>query len=459
MKSDLYDAIREATEDEFDLLADLGGGDEWSVFLGRARDGNGLALLLLQEAEDGGGQFDLEVIEAVEAGLPAGRTTCAACGAGEAGWPRFCAGCGADLSGVAAPAGASAAELLEAVCGAVEGEYRVLGALPRAEGGGALYFAREEGTDRVVGLALQQEPGGELDLVVAWTPQTEATPPRSAESERVVSADPLPPRPPFEPEPESNPVPPLWDPPSGRSRARSRDRARRAGATAAIAVVAVALVAAVVWAVTGTKGESGAKAMGPGPGVEAATSALSPAPAVTSPAESAAAPGGDVATSAGLPHRDPPGPVRAQPAKSATQPATPSVAVVTPPAEEPEPEPVVPTAPSADGVEAAVRQYAQAVGSCQTSRISRAYPGITGAEMDRWERVFRDRCGGGLRTVFAAESPPAVNGTRAEQVFTLTLVSTGATGSEVRQPLLLRAVLEWRGGAWSLREVRTLGAR
>jgi hypothetical protein len=107
-------------------------------------------------------------------------------------------------------------------------------------------------------------------------------------------------------------------------------------------------------------------------------------------------------------------------------------------------------------VEAAVRQYAQAVGSCQTSRLSRAYPGITEAEVLRWERFFRQNCGGGVRTGFVAEAPASVDGTRAELLFTLTLSYADGTGRTVEQPLPLRAVLEWRAGAWSLREVRSL---
>lgn len=458
VRSELYDAVREATADEFDLLAELGGRDEWALFLGCAHAGGGLALLLLQEAEDGGGQFDLEVMQAVEAGLPAGHTTCAACGVAEPGWPRFCAGCGADLSGLAADAGASAAELLEDVRHAAAGEYRVLGGMPHAEGGGAMYFAREEATDRVVGLALREEAGGELTLVVSWTPEADdAAFARPDVPEAVPAAGPAA-LGPVEPEPESNSVPPLWDPPSARSRARSRNRTRRGGATAAIAVFALALVAALVWAVIDFRGRPGANAMSPGPVPGTGVSEVSAAPAETPrAADSAAGTGGDVDTGAELPSREPALPVKRT--EPATQRLTPPVVTVPVPAEEPVAEPELPAVPTTEGVEAAVRQYAQAVGSCQTSRISRAYPGITEAEMERWERVFRERCAGGLRAAFTAESDPLIDGTRAELVFTLTLVSNGSAGNEVRQPLPLRALLEWRRGAWSLREVRTLGAR
>jgi hypothetical protein len=46
-------------------------------------------------------------------------------------------------------------------------------------------------------------------------------------------------------------------------------------------------------------------------------------------------------------------------------------------------------APTPQGITDAVGRYAAAVQSRQTSRISRAYPGITAAEVDRWQRFFR----------------------------------------------------------------------
>jgi hypothetical protein len=467
VRTELYDAVREATRDEFDLAAELGGTDAWAVFLGQALDGGGLAVLLLQEAEDGGGQFDLEVMDAVEAGLPVGVTTCAACGAGEEGWPRFCALCGADLTGVQADAavpGGSAGELLAEVRAAADGVYQVLGALPHAEGGGALYFARETASGRIVGLALQQDAGGELDLVVAWEPGEDAAHAASpAAGEAFTPAPPAVPGPAVALEREE-PVspPPLWNPPAARARSRGRERVRRAAGMAGVAAVGVALVAALVLVLRDPPLP---------PSTDSARTALGTA---TPPADVPADPGPDgdpgAAAEGGKKPVDPrPSPAAARtgvakPASAAPEatPPRPSTSTAQPPAataaagDDPE---AGPAAPTADGVEAAVRRYAQAVGSCQTSRITRAYPGITGAEVERWERFFRQNCGAGLRTEFVADGGASVDGTRAELLFTLAMAYTDPAGRAVQQPLPMRALLEWREGAWSLREVRSLAGR
>ncbi|WP_420130471.1 hypothetical protein [Longimicrobium sp.] len=456
MRSQLYDAVREATRDEFDLVAELGAGDAWAVFLGRAVEGSGLALLLLQEAEEGG-EFELEVIHAVEGGLPVGRTACAACGAGEAGWPRWCAGCGADLSGMqanAAVAGESAAELLQEVRDAADGVFQVVGAMPHAEGGGALYFAREHATDHIVGLTLREEADGELSLAVSWTADAEAAETSSPVviPEPVVSAVPVPS---MAPDASTVVPPPLWDPPSAPSRARARVNGRRIAGAAAVAGIGVALVIALVLFVgdppLAESTDVGQTTMVPGPVVDAGAPADTAT--VGAPVETGTPPAGGGSTVSTV------STVSTQAAERTKAPETirPVVETAVSTAEEAEPARVEPpAAPTAAGVEAAVRQYAQAVGSCQTSRVSRAYPGITEAEVLRWERFFRQNCGGGVRAGFVAEAPASVDGTRAELLFTLTLAYTDGTGRTVEQPLPLRAVLEWRAGAWSLREVRSL---
>jgi hypothetical protein len=462
VKSELTEAVREATRDEFELAAELGGGEEWAVFLGRSLDGGGLAILLLQEAEDGDGQFDLEVIEAVEAGMPVGRTTCGACGAGEGGWPRFCAACGADLSGVrpdAAVPGESAGELLQEVRDAADGVYQVLGAMPHAEGGGALYFAREAATGRIVGLTLQEEAGGELALAVSWTPEPEAAAAPRAD-EVLVAAYPREEAVPTAAVPEpAAPPPPLWDPPAPRSRPRSRERTRRVAGVAAVAAVGTALVIALVLAVSGRS---------PSTAPPVATNLVAGASAAetdtaSAPATSPETPGGtDPAVPAvtPLPLPDPPR-REPPPATSAGSPPPAQLAVQTAPADPASADPAAepPAAPTADGVEAAVRRYAQAVGSCQTPRIRQAYPGITSAEVDRWTSFFAQNCRGGLRAAYEKERDTRIDGTRAELVFTLTLSYTDATGNPMQLPLPMRALLEWTQGAWSLREVRSLAGR
>jgi hypothetical protein len=108
-------------------------------------------------------------------------------------------------------------------------------------------------------------------------------------------------------------------------------------------------------------------------------------------------------------------------------------------------------------VEAAIARYASAVASRQTSRITRAYPGITPAEVDRWNRFFAPLGpDAGLRASHEVVSGPTLDGNRAEVIFTLTLSYQNPAGAPEDRSLPLRAVLRWTGTAWSLQEVRLL---
>jgi hypothetical protein len=476
VRSELYEAVEEATQNEYALLAQLGGGGTWAAFLGRPLSGRGpLAILLLQEAEDDDGEFDLETVEALDAGLPLGRTTCHACGQGDEGWPRFCPRCGADLTGIPADAavpGGSAEELLEEVRGAAAGVYDVLGDMPHAEGGGPLYFAREAGTGRVVGLALRHEADGDLDLAVSWTPEgggaavveDRGAPATSALGASVVADPPPAYAPPAAPAFEDAggvPAPPssLFDSDGDRARRSSRERTRRVAGIAAIAVICVALVGAAVLALQDP----------PLPDVAVADSSLMPAPKSATPAEVPAA--GDEAPPVSAPPAGPPRTVLPGPAtfpagtpSPAPRTDAPSTAVPNPapaaPASTPpvaaEP-PAAPAAPTARGIEDAIGRYAAAVQSRQTSRITRAYPGITSAEVERWERFFRPlRPDAGLQARTEVLSGPSIQGRRGEVIFTLTLSYEDASGSRVETPLPLRGVLDWTGSGWTLQAVYSL---
>jgi hypothetical protein len=441
VRPELYDAVEEATRDDFDLVAELGGGAAWAAFLGRPVRGRGrLAVLLLQEADDESGQYDLETIEALDAGLPIGRTTCVSCGASEPGWPRFCAVCRTDLSGEVVPGG-SAEETLEEVRGAARGVYDVLGEMPRDDGGGALYFAREVATDRLVGLTLQNDALGELDLVVSWVPVTEG------EADVVVEQGPETSRAPADLVDPSAAADDHFEAASFRADAgasRSRDRRRRMVGIAAVALIALSLLAGIALV--------GRAYLVRGDAVASVTAPFPDPPAAAEPA----VPEVEEPRSASPDVRDRP-----------PTPQPPAMARPTAPAPGPaaEPPPVSPTtgverlaaAPSAGGIADAVARYASAVQSRQTSRISAAYPGITAAEVERWERFFRPLgTESGLQTRHEIVSGPSVQGTRGEVVFTLTLSYADASGRPVELPLPLRAVLEWTGREWSLREVRSL---
>ncbi|HYR12341.1 MAG TPA: hypothetical protein VEQ60_31430 [Longimicrobium sp.] len=377
-------------------VLELGGDEGWVAFL-ECRPGEPEPAILLRKDGPRGRTHPPEVIAYLDPALPVGRTTCPRCGARQAGWPRFCGVCRADLAPISED---PQADLV------LPHGYEHLGPLQRAEGGGPLHFAREVATGRVVGMVEKPAPDGSVDLVPVWV----ATP--------------------TEP---------------------GRRRWRNPGA--AVAVLAALLIAALLIArglpvaapgtdpvpkadtaatLSGARDTAGAPAGGT-PDARSGGGSLPVAPT-----------GGKVATPAGEGAGTPPrrtGGERVTP---------PSVTVDRPP-------PVAPPAPTPQGVEAAIRSYASAVGSGQTRRIARVYPGITAAEVERWNRFFAPLGpGAGLQADYEVVSGPTLQGNRAEVIFTLTLSYTNAAGAPAGESLPLRALLQWTGTEWSLQEVRLL---
>ncbi|HEX6371363.1 MAG TPA: hypothetical protein VF006_20765 [Longimicrobium sp.] len=388
---------------------ELGSEAGWAAFLGRPAGGGSLAILLMQ-AEEGSREHRLQVVRRLDSGVRVGRTTCTACGKVQVGWPRYCDECRTDLA--ATPADAEA-DLL------VPGGHQLLGTLTRAEGGAPVHFAREVATGRVVGLAEKARPDGSVELTRAWAPDTAAA----------------------------------WPP-------RRLTTARAAG----LALIAAALLVAAVVAARGPRIQADAVANAPG-GVDTAGTQAGNPPVVTPPSTvledkgGPAAPVNDSSPSAGAPSSTP-----AQTEKSATvagggrreqqkgsAPGTPATAGTRPAPSPPSP------VPTPQGVEATIGRYASAVASGQTSRITRAYPGITPAEVDRWNRFFAPLGpDAGLRASHEVVSGPTLDGNRAEVIFTLTLSYQNPAGTPEYRSLPLRAVLRWTGTAWSLQEVRLL---
>lgn len=406
MRSALYQAVQRQVGHDFPEIFELGSEAGWAAFLGRPAGGGPLAILLMQ-AEEGSREHRLQVIRRLDSGLRVGRTTCPACGVEQAGWPRWCRECRTDL---AAPPADAEADLL------VPGGHQLLGTLARAEGGAPLHFAREVATGRVVGLAEKARPDGSVELTPAWTPV--------------------------------------------RGRPPHRPTTARA---AALALIAAALLVAAVVAARGPRIQAGAAANGSAvvdtAGMQAAVPGVAPPSAAPEDTGGAAAPVNDSSRAAGAPSSSPPQTEksasvaeggRREPQKGAP-PGTPGT-IGTRPAPSP-PSPV----PTPQGVEAAIARYASAVASGQTSRITRVYPGITPAEVDRWNRFFAPLGpDAGLRASHEVVSGPTLNGNRAEVIFTLTLSYRNAAGAPEDRSLPLRAVLRWTGTAWSLQEVRLL---
>src|SRR6185503_20377378 len=96
---------------------------------------------------------------------------CPRCTAKLRQWARFCTQCGLDVSGEAPESGSheSRAALREKVREATEGKYEFLGDIPRSEGGGMVYFARDLSDGRIVALRLQKDMKQRFEVGVTRT--------------------------------------------------------------------------------------------------------------------------------------------------------------------------------------------------------------------------------------------------------------------------------------------------
>lgn len=174
---------------EFVVLGFLGrGAHESFVYLARdLATRNLVALVVTSGGVDASGtpSLDLSVRESLDASVPDVEAPCPQCQSTLRPWARYCTQCGTDVSGISASSSPhSRATLLAAVRAEAGAELEVLGDMPRAEGGGLVYFARDRHTGRIVGMRLARQPDQSYDLkvtrVIKSTPSTNA-----ATSERV----------------------------------------------------------------------------------------------------------------------------------------------------------------------------------------------------------------------------------------------------------------------------------
>ena len=185
--ADLYVAVREAAAGTFDVLGELGTGTSGGVvYLAREIGGETLVVLKLEPGTDetGATQYYLDVAEALDASVPDVEMHCPRCKAKLRQWARFCTQCGLDVSGEAPSSGefASRAALREKVRAATAGQYEFLGDIPRSEGGGLVYFARDLTDGRIVALRLQKDMNKKLGVGVTRTL-------KAVERDQAVAAD------------------------------------------------------------------------------------------------------------------------------------------------------------------------------------------------------------------------------------------------------------------------------
>ncbi len=169
----LMESLQESLGDEYDVLGFLGKRDGHRfVFLARERAGDGelSAIQLEEDGTDADGQptFSIDILRKLDHSVPDEGSLCHRCKHRLRKWARFCTQCGADVSGVGVSAGGSHSRttLLSAVRGAAGADLEILGEMPRAEGGGLVYFGREHATGRIVALRLDQEGSEEYSLSV-----------------------------------------------------------------------------------------------------------------------------------------------------------------------------------------------------------------------------------------------------------------------------------------------------
>lgn len=224
-------AVTEAAAADFTVLGEIGRGEGGVImYLARETSSRRLVALRLQREGQLADEFSLEIVRHLDNSMPAPDSKCVKCGKAIKGWARFCSYCGADLTG-AAPKEGDAVEralMLEAVKEAVSAEYEVLGEMSRTEGGGAVYFALDRNTKRIVALRLQREGEGDefsVGLTTALKPIARSLGVRTAPTQalsampQVPAANPAPaaPRPPAPAAPPAASAAPPPLPPAQRA--------------------------------------------------------------------------------------------------------------------------------------------------------------------------------------------------------------------------------------------------
>ena len=160
-EDDLYKAVQATVASDYELLGELGRGDGGRVvYLARERASGSLVALRLDRGGASEAEYELTVLPHLDETVPSAGSACPYCGNHVRDWARFCPHCGRDISGEAeadSGSGFNTAQLLQAVRESAADEYEVLGEMPRARGGGRVYFARDLATGAIIALRLHRE--------------------------------------------------------------------------------------------------------------------------------------------------------------------------------------------------------------------------------------------------------------------------------------------------------------
>jgi hypothetical protein len=219
-ETELLSAVRAAAGSDFDVLGEIArDGSKTVVFLARDLQSKGLVVLKLihsTSSETGQDEYVLEVMEKLDSSVPDIENYCSRCQSKLRRWARFCTQCGLDVSGIGPSSGENLSRdtLRNAVYAAAASEFDILGEMPRAEGGGLVYFGRKRDGGDIVALRLQQETDSEyaLDVTRVLKPMEPSPQARSASQGHVEITGVNRPRPrPTEP-PVSQPSPSLGPP-------------------------------------------------------------------------------------------------------------------------------------------------------------------------------------------------------------------------------------------------------
>jgi hypothetical protein len=163
-RDDLLQAVREASAGEFEVFGEISRGEDGSVVY-LARDLVETRLVVLRLTSSGAEDFYLEVVRELDSSVAAPEGLCVSCQSPLREWGRYCTRCGADLWGDPSFSGEwSRQELLQAVKEMAAGQFEILGEIPRAEGGGFVYFGRDVSTGKVAALRLLKEDADVFSL-------------------------------------------------------------------------------------------------------------------------------------------------------------------------------------------------------------------------------------------------------------------------------------------------------